>query len=260
MNVSELLTAGRLGDAIDAQQAVLAESPGNSAARLLMADLWALAGDYTTAWVLIRQIDDDSPAWKRTRRHTRGLLQSLLHRLNGRRPQLIGPAPEHVRNRLRLRRAHRDEDGIAARKFLDRADRASPMLTGHVDGREFSGFRDADDRTASVLEVILNGHYAWIEFEAITRIVLAPARHLLDIIIREATLTLRSGDVITGHLPVRGDAYFELPNDDALALGLDTEWHEDYGDVVETRGAKIILTTAEEIELAQCRQIDLRLE
>ena len=47
-------------------------------------------------------------------------------------------------------------------KCIDAADEVSPeSWWGFLDGQEFEGLRDADDRFGSILEVFLGGEYFW---------------------------------------------------------------------------------------------------
>ncbi|QJW95724.1 hypothetical protein FTUN_3278 [Frigoriglobus tundricola] len=40
------------------------------------------------------------------------------------------------------------------------------MTRGFINGREFEGLRDADDRFGSVLEAFRGGEYLWVPWEA----------------------------------------------------------------------------------------------
>ena len=116
----------------------------------------------------------------------------------GRRPVIVpDPPPRHAVRRRRTLRALRAGDPDAAVTWVDRADAATPDVGGHLDGQEFHGLRDADDRFASVLEVILAGDYAWVPWEALRAVALDPPRYALDRLFRPARLTFADGTTLT---------------------------------------------------------------
>src|SRR5439155_24988580 len=86
--------------------------------------------------------------------------------------------------------------------LIDRADAATPEVRGFIDGQEFIGLRDADDRFASVLEAIAGREYVWFPWEAVRRVELSPAGgDTLDRLFRPATVKLRTGEDYPVRLP-----------------------------------------------------------
>jgi type VI secretion system protein ImpE len=246
----EFLAAGELTAALDATDP-LATAPTE---RLLRAELLALAGGFRGAAGELRGLRSDDPAWPPARRRFLHLLRAAHRRARGAKPVFLAEAPRHAK---RLRRAARQVaagDFDAAVRSADAAARTAPHIRGHVDGREFDGLRDADDRFVSVCEFCRKGEYVWLPWEQIARITLTPGKHPLDRAFRPARVRLNTGEELDGHLPL---IYPGDPGDDALRLGLDSDLAGEQGFTLGL-GGKVLLLGEEELLLGDVRQIDVR--
>jgi type VI secretion system protein ImpE len=244
------LADGRLADAVALQSAIVADGPDDPAARLFLVELLAVAGRFREAWDHLRRITSDDPGWPASRRRFARLVRAAARREAGRRPTFLADPPPHAARRRRALRA----EPAAAVRLIDRADAATPHLFGHVDGREFDGLRDADDRFASVLEAVVGREYVWVPWEHLRRITLAPVEHILDRAFRPARLRLADYSEVPAHLPM---VYPGSAGDDAFALGLDTDHPDPAGGPVRCVGGKLLLLRDEELPLAEVRQIDV---
>lgn len=256
MSARDALRDGRLADALALQGAAVRDAPDDPAARLFLVELLTLAGRYRDAWDHLAAVRSDDPAWPAHRRGFRRVIRGGRDREAGKRPAFFGDVPAHARRRWHAGRALRRNDPAAASTWVDRADAVAPHLFGHVDGREFDGLRDADDRFASVLEVIAGRAYAWVPWEQVRRLVVGPARHVLDRAFRPARLRLADGTDRAVLLPLvyPGSA----GAGDAFALGLETDHVAPDGGPVRCVGAKLLLVGDEEFGLGECRQLDVR--
>lgn len=258
MTAHDHFAAGRLAEAVDLQEALVADRPDDGPARLFLMELLAFAGRPADARSHLDLIESDAPDWPASRRVFRRLLRAERRRSERvRRPVMIpDPAPRHARCRWRAVRALRDGNPGKAVAWVDRADESSPDLAGFLDGQEFEGLRDADDRFASVLEVFAGGDYVWVPWEAVRRVALRPAKYPLDRLFRPADLRLTDGRELGVHLPLvypgSGDS------DDEFALGLETDRTCPDGGPVRGVGGKELLVGAAEVPLGGCRMIEIR--
>lgn len=260
MTVDEALAEGRLTEAIALQEAVVAAAPDDPAARRLLVELLLMACRCDNAVAHLAAIRDDAPDWPETERGLYRLIRSERRRsLEGRRPRFRPePVPEHVVRRWRAVVATRRANPTAALRHLDAADAASPVVAGFLDGHEFEGLRDADDRFASVLEVFVGGEYFWYAWEGLRKVRLTPAVTPLDHLYRPATLTLRDGSVVVGHVPLvyPGSA----AAGDAFALGRAIDFVCPDGGLTRCIGGKLLLVGEDdecEVPLAECHLIEL---
>ncbi|WP_439627166.1 type VI secretion system accessory protein TagJ [Gemmata sp.] len=259
MTVHDALAEGRLTDAVAVQEAAVAAAPGDPAARRLLVDLLAFAGRLDDAASHLAEVRSDAPEWPEAERELHRLLRAERRRSEEcRQPQIRPePAPKHASRRwlaMKALRKARPEDAV---RCVDAADAVAPELRGFLDGQEFVGLRDADDRFASVLEAFVGGEYVWFAWEALRKVALAPAAVLLDQLYRPATITLADGTAIEAHLPLvypRSHAA-----DDAFALGTETDHIcPDHGPTRCVGGKLLLVGDEDEVPLAECRMIEVR--
>jgi type VI secretion system protein ImpE len=255
MTPHDALADGRLSDAVDLQEAAVRDRPGDPAARLLLFELLAVAGRLDEARTHLRAVESPDPNWPSVRRGFLRTLKAERSRRRGRRPGFPDDPPAHARRRWHALTAFRDDRPDAAAEWVDRADAVSPHVTGHVDGREFDGLRDTDDRFGSVLEAFVGSEYVWFPFEGVRKIVLFPAGGVLDAVFRPAAIRLLDGRELAVVLPLVYPESAEA--DGAFAAGLDTDW-PDAGGLAVGVGARVLLVGEEELLLGECHQFELR--
>ena len=130
-------------------------------------------------------------------------------------------------------------------------------MRGFIEGREFDGLRDADDRFGSVLEAFRGGEYLWVPWEAVRKVVLAPAAVLLDQLYRPAALTLRDGTAVEVHLPLVYPASFRAEGE--FALGSETDHVcPDNGPTRCVGGKLLLVGEDDEVMLSECRMVEVR--
>jgi type VI secretion system protein ImpE len=257
--VHDLLSEGRLTDAIALQEIAVEAAPTDPAIRRLFVDLLAFAGRLDDALEHLAKIHSDDLEWPETERGFHRLFRSeRLRTFEGREPTITpDPPPKHATRRWqavkRLRHAQPDE----AVKAIDSADAVSPHIRGFIDGREFDGLRDADDRFGSVLEVFRGGEYLWVPWESLRKVVLAPASVLLDQLYRPATITFRDGTTADVHLPMVYSASYRAEGE--FALGSETDHVCPDGGPTRCVGGKLLLVGEDdEVKLSDCRFIEVR--
>lgn len=259
VTVHDLLADGRLADALALQEGAVERAPGDPGARRLLADLLAFAGRLDEAAAQLGAIRSGDPEWAEVERELHRLLRSeRLRTFDGGAPDIIPePPPEHaVRRWKAVRLLRRAEPGRAVRA-VDAADLASPHVRGFLDGREFDGLRDADDRFASVLEAFRGGEYLWVPWEALRKVRLVPAGALLDQLYRPATLTFKDGTAADVHLPLVYPASYRADGD--FALGAETDHVCPDGGPTRCVGGKLLLIgDDDEFPLSEVGLIEVR--
>lgn len=258
MSQHDALAEGRLTEALSLQEAVVRKRPDDAVEHLFLVELLAFAGRLRESrdhLLAIRSTDPNWPAW---RKQFHNLLRSEWCRsvMGGSPTVVLDPVPTHAKCRRQVLRSLRTCDTDAAIRWADRAEVASPGMRGFVNGREFAGLRDADDRFASILEAFAEGKYLWFPWEAIRKLTLHPVKHTRDRWVRETELRLANGKNLLVHIPL---IYPDSANgDDELALGLGTDYVSPDGGVVQCLGAKLLLCGDEEVQLGDVRMIELR--
>lgn len=258
MTPHELFGDGRLAEALAAQEATVGVRPDDAAARLFLVELLAFAGRLADARAHLDLIASDDPGWPASRRSFRQLLRAERRRSErARRPVMLpDPVPHHARCRWMAVKAIRDGQPDEAIRWTDRAEATTPEVRGFLDGQEFDGLRDADDRFASVLEAFAGGDYLWVPWEAVRRVALRPAKYALDRLFRPAQLRLKDGTELAVHLSLVYPRSYEA--DEAFALGRETDHVCPDGGPIRCVGGKELLVGDAEVSLAECRMIEVR--
>jgi len=259
MTVHDLLAEGDLTAALALQEGAVQAAPSDPAARRLLVDLLAFAGRLEDATEHLAHITSDDPDWPEAERGLHRLFRSeRLRSGEAREPNFVPePAPKHAERRWKAIRALRKARPETATRAIDAADAVSPHLRGFVNGREFDGLRDADDRFGSVLEAFRGGEYLWVPFEALRKAVLAPPAVMLDQLYRPAALTLRDGTALDVHLPLVYPASYRLEG--AFALGTETDHICPDNGPTRCAGAKLLLIDDDnEVPLSECRFLEIR--
>ncbi len=256
MSARDCLSDGRLSDALHEQTAAVAADPSPSA-RLFLFELLVLADRLIEARTALDAITSGDPAWPATRRRFLLLLRAIRSRNNlRRRPGFVTDLPPHTARRWNAARAVEAGNAERGVRWIDRADAATPEVNGFVDGREFVGLRDTDERFASVWEVFADGEYLWVPFERTRAVVLRPAEGVIETIFRPAEVRLTNGETLNAVLPLVYPLSAEAGDD--FALGENADWtSEDAGPVCGV-GAKVLYAGEEELPLAEVRMIEIR--
>ena len=158
----------------------------------------------------------------------RQLVRAAKHRdevfAAGRSPDLVTPPSPAVETALRILTESRAGGDAAA--LREAADAQAPELTGTRDGAPFATLRDADDRTADVIEVLTStGKYVWAGWSEVVSLELRPVERPRDLVWRAADLELRDGPTGVVYLPT---TYYAPPAEltDAQRLARETDWTE----------------------------------
>jgi type VI secretion system protein ImpE len=255
MTPHEALAEGHLADAI-----AFAESanPPTHASRRVLADLYAFAGRIDDAAAQLNAIDGDEPAWLDAKAELLDLFVAERQRIVAGTPRFCpNPPPEHLRLRHLAIEALRDSRPEGAIEHVDAADASSPEVWGFIDGQEFDGLRDADDRFASVLEAFVAGEYWWFAWESLRKVALAPVVVLIDQLYRPAMLTRTDGEEVACRLPLVYPGSHDA--DGVFALGIETDHISPDRGPTRCIGAKLLLVgDGVEAPLAECRMIEVR--
>jgi type VI secretion system protein ImpE len=255
MNASDLYKAGRLREAIDAQEQEVKASAIDPSRRLFLFELLLFAGDLEHA-----RRQAEAIAYKDTGLDSAlAVYRKLLDAEQARRdlfsrgvaPGFFGEPSEHLRLRLsavnRLREGHSAE----AAEVLGRANEAIPPFSGRLNGQPFHSLRDADDLFAGVLEVMAHGRYFWVGLEQVRLLTMHPPRFPRDLVFIPAHLELKDeeGDIFVSALYPGSHEHA----DDQVKLGRMTDWKELDGGLLLGIGLHSFVRDDDDIALLEWR-------
>ena len=218
----------RAGDLAAARETLIESvkaDPGDAKRRIELAEALIALGDFERADTHLNAASGLDPSYAVAVALTRQLVRAAVWRgevfEHGRAPELVCERTIAIDAALAALLAERE--GAAG---TPDDDPALAALTGRVDDRAFTGWRDADDRTAGVLEVLTStGNYVWVPLTAVRSLAFQPVERLRDVIWRPAELDIDNGPSGVVYLP----AVYHAPAaqmTDAYRLGRETGWVE----------------------------------
>ena len=256
MTPIELFHEARLAEALDAQRVVVAARPDDVAERLLWCELLAFTGDRDAVRRVLAGLRAAPPGVRAYCDEWQALLAADDARHRADRPTFLIDPFRHVLQRLRgleCLRAGREE---VALDRLDEADEGAGYVEGHVDGRPFEGWRDADDLLGPVLELFLGGRYVWLAVDQVRKLRLDEGDELRDLLYRPATVWLTDGSEWEVFIPGLYVGTSDHP-EDGLRTGAGVDWVERDG-VTRGAGGRTFLFGEEELTLGEFRQVEVR--
>ncbi len=249
-----LFEAGRLGEALAAATERVKAAPGDIALRSELAEFLCLAGELERAErqfdAIATQDPMTAPRVTELRQFVRaGLARGEVWR-DGRPPELLGSAPDHLRLRLEALLHLRAGDAEQAASRIAEAETARPAVAGTRDGRPFDDWRDMDDLTGGVLEVMSpTGKYFWVALEQVSEAVVEPPRRALDAGWCSVELSVKDGPTGRVVVPAIYPVAVGETVSDALRIGRETDWVERPGGWVAGRGLRCFLVGEESVAI-----------
>lgn len=260
MTAVEHYQAGRLNDAIADAIAAVKAAPTDLAKRTVLAEMLCFSGDLERADkhldALAQQNPELGPGVALFRQLIRAELARKQFYEEGRVPEVVQQPSDSVRARLEASVALREQDMAAAKASLDEAN-AAALPRGMVNETECNMFRDLDDLTADVFEVLTpNGKYYWIPMELVVSIEFRNPESPRELMWRPAEMTVRDGPEGEVYLPT---LYYgsSRAEDDATKLGRATEWH-DVGGIMRGIGQRMFLVGDEAKSILELASLELQ--
>ncbi|MBZ5653775.1 MAG: tetratricopeptide repeat protein [Acidobacteriia bacterium] len=257
---TELLEAGQLTGAIERAAAEVKAKPGDPAARTFYFELLCLNGDLDRA---AKQLDVLASATGELGSGVNiylGAIQAekerrrFFHR--GPRPHVVG-APPYANAYLEAVEHYAAGNLSAAANLLEKAAEDERSLRGTLNGAEIHELSDSNDLLAPFLEVIMDGHYSWVPWEAIQSLSVPEPRYLRDLVWAPASMTLHSGDrgeVLVYSLYV--DSHLQ---EDDVKLGRRTIWSADRTEFTIAYGQKVITSGDTDCPILEIRALEVEL-
>ena len=256
-----LFDDGNLRGALQAAVEEVKAAPDDPSHRTFFFELLAFSGDLERA---DRQLDvvahQDAKAEPAVQ-----VYRNILYAEGRRRKVLAGEAqPEFLRDepayaRLHLDALHqlREGNGAAALARLEESAALRPAVGGTVNGEVFRGLRDCDDVIAPFVELILVRDYAWLPFENIRELEIAPPERPRDLLWVPVRLVLDDDSQHRAYMPVLYAGSHEH-TDDRVRLGRFTDWQELSGGPVRGRGQRMWLAGDDGYPLLEVRTVTLQ--
>lgn len=230
MNATELLRAGRIDEALSALQDQVRNQPGDAELRVFLFQLLAVMGQWSRAQkqlAVAGELEAKALAMVQIYRAALDCEALRAEVFAGRlTPLLLGEPADWIALLVQALHLDGEDRGEAAVQLREQAFEAAPAVRGQANGEAFAWFADADPRLGPVLEVIVNGRYAWLPMQNLRSLKTEAPEDLRDLVWLPAELTLINGGSTVALIPSR---YPETPTqgDAAACLARRTAWADD---------------------------------
>ena len=229
MKPKDFFAAGRVSDAIAALGSHLRDNPTDVSSRTFLFELLCFAGQYDRAEKQLSVLSQGS----KEAQLGATMYYAALH-------------------------AERERNDLFSNKAFPKTE-ASDQLSGTLNGKPFSSFRDADPDIGARLEVYAAGAYLWIPLEHIASISVDPPKHLRDTLwpsVMVLTGPSFKGTEL-GQVIIPAIYPFSWKDaDESVWLGRSTVWSADEEGREYPSGQKVFLVDGEEFPLLEIRNLE----
>jgi type VI secretion system protein ImpE len=256
----EFLAAGDPTQALQALQQEVRSKPGDAKLRVFLFQLLAVLGQWERAMAQLDvcgQLDAGALAMVNTYREgikceaVRGAVFAGKTT-----PVVFGQPSEWVALLIQAL-AHEAQGHTAqAQQLRAQAFEQAPTRSGTLNGEAFDWVADADSRLGPVLEVVLNGRYTWVPFDALAKLSIDEPEDLRDMVWAPAQLTFANGGESVALIPTCYPGTREQA-DGKLKLARGTEWLELGSDQYAGLGQRVITSSGPELGLLEVRELVL---
>jgi type VI secretion system protein ImpE len=255
MNAKQLYQEGRLGEAIADLTESVKSHPADQAQRIFLFELLCFQGTLDRAAKQLGVIASQSG---NVGAELAVSVYEALVRGEGTRqgvffgdalPKFLTPPSDYVSAYVMFVKKLGAAPGDAV-ALAEEAEALLPAFAGTRNGTAFSTFRDADDRTAGVLEIFHGEDYLWVPLDQVERIQIAKPKRLRELMWMQAQVELvgeSPADVFISALYPNSNRHAN----DQVKLGRLTEWESLADRAVIGSGLRTFLVDDEAIALPE---------
>lgn len=256
-----LLDAGDLNGAVQAALSFVKSNPLNYQARTFLFELSLFSGDWERA---ARQLDTVG------HQDTNAMVGALIYRQcveaekkraryfsESLKPEFLTDPPDYVYGLLTANNRLREGNVGEARQILDQSEEERPAFSCRVNGAEAEDFRDYNDLTAGIMEVIIKDSYVWVPFEQIEKITINEPQSLRDLFWLQGTMETANGTNGEVFFPMLYVNSHEHANDQ-VRLGRMTDWRDAGAELFIGEGTKLFWINGEDRPILELKEIEFQ--
>jgi type VI secretion system protein ImpE len=165
--------------------------------------------------------------------------------------------PAHVEDLLQALNRVREGNTAEAREIIDRVEEERPAYPCTVNGEGFSDFRDYNDLTMCVFEVLFKDSYMWLPFEHVQKIEFNEPKTLRDLYWLQANVEMVNGTAGEMFFPALYSGSWRSDNDQ-VRLGRMTDWRDAGDEVFVGEGMKLYWMDGRDKSILDVRTIEFR--
>lgn len=257
-DAKSLLDAGDLDGAIQTALNFVKANPTNYQARTFLFELSLFSGDWERAE---RQLDtighQDATAMvgsmiyrqciEAEKKRSRYFSESL-------KPEFLGDPSNYVYGLLTANNRLREGNTQEARQILDQTEEDRPAFNFTVNGEQAEDFRDYNDLTAGILEVIIKDSYVWVPLDQVEKLTINPPQSLRDLFWLQGNLETANGTNGEVFIPALYANSFKSENA-GIRLGKMTDWDDAGEDIFIGKGTKLFWYNGKDVPVTDLREV-----
>ena len=254
------LDAGNLSGAVEAALNVVKAKPTDVSARIFLFELACFAGDWERAdkqLDVVGHQENNAMIGSLIYRQT---LQAERNRLglfsDGQKPEFIMSPPDYVIGLLAANNRLREGNLAEAREILDQVEEQRPAFACKINGEAATDFRDYNDLTACVFEVIVKDTYVWLPIEQVEKIEFIAPKSLRDLFWIQAKVETTNGTNGEMFFPALYANSFKSDNDQ-IRLGRMTDWRDAGNEIFVGEGMRMFWFDGKDKPILEINEIEI---
>lgn len=253
------LDAGNLDAAMEAALSVVKKNPNDGKARTFLFELACFAGNWDRAEKQLDVIGHQD---------TTAMIGSLIFRQNlkaerdrlklfsdNQKPDFIISPPDYVIGLLMANNRLREGNAAEARKLLDEVEEQRPAFSCKINGVEAEDFRDYNDLTSCIFEVIVKDQYVWLPMEHVEKIEFIAPKSLRDLYWIQAKVETVNGTNGEMFFPALYANSFKSGNDQ-IRLGRMTDWRDAGEEIFIGEGMRMFWSDGQDKPILEINEIE----
>ncbi len=258
MNSKDFIKAGRLSEAHKQLIEDVKSSPADVGKRTLLLQVHAFRGEWDKAERHLDVIATQDSSRETGVQVFKNLIHAERERMevfkDSRRPSFLPKTPPYIEMYYAACEKLVEKKIEEATEFFDQIATQVPIISGTVNGKSFTGFKDTDIFLALFLEAIVHEQYTWIPFESIRELSISPPKTFSDLLWISARITTWEELTMNCYLPVLYMNSF-LHEDDRIKLGRMTDWTPLGGPFSKGTGQHVFQIGEEEMTILEMRDV-----
>jgi len=257
MDAKQLIKEGRLTEARGLLIAAVKSSPADTNSRTLLFQVQAYLGEWEKAGRQLDAIGTQDAKRESGIQAYLNLVQAETERIEvfeGRRsPSFLPETPAYAQQHAAAWQNILNQEFEEAASLFGQLETRCAEISGTLNGKNFSGFKETDTCLTCFLEAFVHERYVWLPFEALRELSLPEPQTLLDLLWASAQVTTRAGLTLNCFLPVLYPESFRH-EDDRLKLGRLTDWAELGPGIHQGIGQHVFQVGNEDVGILEIRE------
>ncbi len=260
MHAEEALKQGDLEAALADLTDRIRRAPADARLRIFLFQLFAVLGAWDRALAQLQvagELDAGALAMVNTYRELlRGEALRAKVFTGDLDPLILGEPTAWIALLIAALRASAQGRFEASKQLRDQGLEEAPVIPGRIDGAAFGWIADADSRLGPLLEILIDGRYAWVPFQRIRTLILEEPTDLRDLVWLPARVTWSNGGETVAFIPTRYPGSEDSP-DGRIRLARLTDWVDLGAGCFRGLGQRMLTTDTGDYALLASRRIDL---